>query len=194
MSLIQFTNIPKISKNASLEELLQEFSKLNIKDTFEFIITNGTLGIRSLKNEDSKYDITFPTSMLCKNTFFPVFCLCTGHINPNIKKQFLNHWQLMYLVLDGRLKDLAQFETIYGGLIQSDISAVNNFVLYSEGNAYNAIVKNRSTVVLLNPYIKTENGFDYISQRPLGEWLFTSPVNGAVVKAQTKIQSRALHS
>ena len=189
MSLIQFTNIPKISKNASLEELLQEFSKLNIKDTFEFIITNGTLGIRSLKNEDSKYDITFPTSMLCKNTFFPVFCLCTGHINPNIKKQFLNHWQLMYLVLDGRLKDLAQFETIYGGLIQSDISVVNNFVLYSEGNAHNAIVKNRSTVVLLNPYIKTENGFDYISQRPLGEWLFTSPVNSAVVKAQTKIMN-----
>jgi hypothetical protein len=122
--------------------------------------------------------------MFTENTSFPKFLFCTGHINPMEQEQYLNHWELMYLLLESRLKELAKYTRVYSGLIQKDITTVNNYVIYSKGNAHNSIVKNENVVVLLFPYLTTSSMLTYADVGPIGDWLFEQSVSEYAMKAQ----------
>ena len=182
--LLRYKQIPKINKDANVEELLEVFSTLNIKDAFEFNIQDGLLAVRSLKNELAEMNITFPKSMLCQNTNFPTFVFCNTVAIKN-EEHVLTHWELMYLLLASRLPILAEHKYVFGGLIQQDISSVNSYVIYSEGNSYNTKVKNRNTVVLLDPYDHMHPySTEYKRKGALGDWLFKSPPTEYTIRRQ----------
>lgn len=182
--MLKYDDIPMIDEDSPVDLLLEIFSDLNIPGVFEFAIQDNLLVLKSVNDEIRSYDINFPKSMFTENTSFPKFLFCTGHINPMEQEQYLNHWELMYLLLESRLKELAKYTRVYSGLIQKDITAVNNYVIYSKGNAHNSIVKNENVVVLLFPYLTTSSMLTYADVGPIGDWLFEQSVYEYAMKAQ----------
>ena len=61
---LSYDQLPKISKTADVNELMAVFSNLNIPGVFEFNVQDGLLAVKSVKNELSELNITFPSSML----------------------------------------------------------------------------------------------------------------------------------
>lgn len=179
----------RIKRDSNVSELLDVFSKLNIPDAFEFVIKDGLLVLKSIRNEFKELEITFPQSLLRINTEFPIFVFCTAHINPMDKVQFLNHWELLYMMLEDRLPALAKHNSVYGGLIQQDISFVNQYVMYIKGNSFNTRVKNDNTVVLLDVYDKF--GYIYKNHSPLGDWLPKTLPSERVIREQLAIMNIA---
>lgn len=174
---------PKIV-DTSLEGLLSVFSNLDIDGVFEFQIKDDQLVLVSEKNESGPLEIVFPAAMYCRNTFFPKFVFCTAHLGMD-NVQFMSHWDLMYILLEDRFKHLSRYETIYGGLIQQDVSNVLNYAGYMRGNAFNTKVKNQNVVVLLDPYVSGYNGISMKrAGKALGDWLFADRPGDLATRAQ----------
>ena len=98
---LSYDQLPKISKTADVNELMAVFSNLNIPGVFEFNVQDGLLAVKSVKNELSELNITFPSSMLCKNTDFPKFVFCKPNVTHH-HQEFLAHWELMYMLMASR--------------------------------------------------------------------------------------------
>ena len=181
---LSYDQLPKISKTANVNELMAVFSNLNIPGVFEFNVQDGLLAVKSVKNELSELNITFPNSMLCKNTDFPKFVFCKPNVTTH-NQEFLTHWELMYMLMASRLPSLANHNVVYGGLIQRDIASVNKYVIYTEANAYNAKIKNKNLVVMLDPYDHTNpyrDSFKYAT--PFGDWLFKTRPHDETIRSQ----------
>lgn len=177
----------RIKRDSNVSELFAIFSKLNIPGVFEFAVKDGLIVLKSIRNEFKELEIVFPQSLLRINTEFPIFVFCTGHINPSDKIQFLNHWELLYMMLEDRLPSLAKHNSVYGGLIQQDISFVNQYVMYVRGNSFNTCVKNDNTVVLLDVY--DNFGYTYKNHSPLGDWLPKTFPSEYVIREQLSIMN-----
>ena len=183
---LRFEEIPNISAKASLEELVETFNLIvedyKLEDTFQFDQEDGLLVLHSTRNELAPQKIAFPQSMLCINTHFPMFLLATDHI-VKTEKQFLNHWEIMYWLLDSRLQALAKYDHIYSGFIYKDINLINNFVFYTTPNSYNAKVKENNVCVIVNCYHSGNTRLVLKSpDDTLGNWLFANPLSAFDMK------------
>lgn len=181
--LLPFEEIPEIDIRDEVSEIVDVFNTIvsenKLEDKFEFIEDKGIMVLNVFKNELEPTQIRFPRAMFSNDVIYPTFVFATGHISKTIPQQKINYWELLYWILYARLKTVGAYEVTYSGLISQDIKMVNNFVSYNQSNSYNAQVKERNTVVLLNVY---DGSVAYHSQGRLryrirddvpGNWLFS---------------------
>lgn len=182
--------IPLIPTEATMHEALAAFSsKLGIEGRVVFDDAGDNFNIRIHNPEKRTEELVIPSSFWNPNNLWPKFVFCTAHIKKNAPLEILSHWELLFLMLKERLDYSIRTDSneIFLTYIRNDINLIKDYCVYTHQNSYNAELKMRNVVVLVDPY-KSDVGSTLIYRNedvPLGDVFEGYIANRKNVIAQT---------
>lgn len=156
-----FTNVPYIPANLTLNQISQLFPK-GFEDILEYNVDplSNTVNIDILTDDNRLNTIITLSENLFNpaknNCNFPRFLIEQSHKYPKIdyltdtRNRFIfNQNELFYILIQHRLCEFKKYKKAYANLVNSDIRSVMDFISYIPCNAYNAKQKvNNSYIVL----------------------------------------------
>lgn len=162
-----FSLVPKIPANLTTASQQALLIPEGFEDILKVQFNTDEIQLKLLNDEYEDNVIVIPSTIYNpdKNKVeFPLFLIERSIVQKKVidyftesesERYIFNQNELLYIVLQHRLIQLAGKARAYSGLIKRDISAVKSFVQYVPSVAYNAVQKNKNSYIIMNLYSET---------------------------------------
>lgn len=180
--------VPQFDSNLKGEEALRvipntfgNLVNVNTEDTGLLLtFPNAEEGNQEIRISSRIYNpedngITFPRFVLQVSSFM------YSQFDYEGKRLILNQNELLWLILYHRFQMLSENRITYTNLIRDDLTALMNYGEYNRYSTFNAQLKGRNSIAILNPWNMDRGRFHFTY--PIGEYIAESNIDQDVLAA-----------
>lgn len=166
-----FINVPRIPANLTTAAEVAMLIPEGFEEILKVQIKSDEVHLTLLHDEYKDNVIIIPSVLynpLKNHVEYPKFLLERSIFQNKVIDYFtedsedryiLNQNELLYVVLQHRLIQLAGVNRAYSSLLRRDISAVKSFVQYVPSVAYNSVQKNQNSYIIMGVYDEEQGSF-----------------------------------